>query len=56
MKPSEYGGSGLTVGRSALEELYRRIPDIKADLDETLDFVPAVTLRGMRSISVRWGA
>jgi cytochrome P450 len=42
--------------RSALEELYRRIPDIRADLDETLDFVPAVTLRGMRHLAARWGA
>jgi len=42
--------------RSALEELYRRIPDIRADLDEPLDFVPAVTLRGMRHLAVSWGS
>ena len=42
--------------RSALEELYRRIPDIRADLEQPLEYVPAVTLRGMRHLSVRWGA
>jgi cytochrome P450 len=40
--------------RSALEELYRRIPDIRADLDEPLEYVPAVTLRGLRHLAASW--
>ncbi len=41
-------------GRVALQELYRRLPDIKADLDEPLEFSPAITVRSLKRLTVRW--
>jgi cytochrome P450 len=40
--------------RAALQELYRRIPDIAADLDQQLEFVPAITTPGLKRLAVSW--
>ncbi len=40
--------------RVALQELYRRIPDIAADLDQQLEFVPAITTPGLKRLDVTW--
>ncbi len=42
--------------RIALETLYRRLPDLKADLDQELDFVPLLTSRMVVSQRVSWAA
>jgi cytochrome P450 len=42
--------------RIALETLYRRLPDLKADLDQELDFVPSLTVRMVRSQRVTWAS
>lgn len=41
--------------RVALQELYRRIPDIAADLDQELEYVPAITTPGLKRLAVSWG-
>ncbi len=41
--------------RAALQELYRRIPDLSADLDQQLEFVPAITTPGLKHLAVTWG-
>jgi cytochrome P450 len=38
----------------ALELLYRRLPNLKADLDHAIEFVPSLTVRMIRSQRVRW--
>jgi cytochrome P450 len=40
--------------RIALETLYRRLPDIKADLGEQLHFVPSLAIRGMLGQRATW--
>jgi cytochrome P450 len=40
--------------RAALQELYRRIPDITADLGQQLEFVPAITTPGLKRLAVSW--
>jgi cytochrome P450 len=40
--------------RIALELLYERLPDLKADLDEELQFLRSITVRGFISHHVRW--
>jgi cytochrome P450 len=40
----------------ALETLYRRLPDIVADLSQELSFVPALSVRGIVSQRATWSA
>jgi cytochrome P450 len=40
--------------RIALELLYRRLPDLQADLEQELEFVPSLTARMLRSQRVSW--
>lgn len=40
--------------RVALEELYRQLPDLKADLDQELEYGAAIGLRGLKSMNVTW--
>ncbi|MFT3865105.1 MAG: cytochrome P450 [Solirubrobacterales bacterium] len=40
----------------ALRTLYRRLPDIVADLDQELSFVPALSVRGIVSQQATWSA
>lgn len=42
--------------RIAVEALYRRLPDLKADLDQQLEFVPSLAVRGIISQRVSWSA
>jgi cytochrome P450 len=42
--------------RIALEGLYRRLPNLTADLDRELQFVPSITARVMLSQRVTWSA
>jgi cytochrome P450 len=42
--------------RIALETLYARLPNLKADLDQELQFVPSITARVMLSQRVTWDA
>jgi hypothetical protein len=42
--------------RIALQILYERLPDLKADLDQELEFVPSLSVRGIVSQRARWGA
>jgi cytochrome P450 len=42
--------------RIAVEALYRRLPDLQADLTQELEFVPAVSVRGIVSQNVSWTA
>jgi cytochrome P450 len=43
--------------RSALQELYRRIPDITVDpAEQQLDYHAAVTVRGLKRLAVSWDA
>ncbi len=42
--------------RIAVETLYRRLPGLKADLDQQLDFVQSITVRVMLSQHVSWSA
>jgi len=41
-------------GRAALQELYRRIPDLAADLDQELECVTAITTPAVKSMTVSW--
>jgi cytochrome P450 len=42
--------------RCALEELYRRIPDLVVDpADQPLEYHAAVTVRGLKALQVSWG-
>jgi hypothetical protein len=49
-------GAPLAVpeGRIALETLYRRLPNIKADLDQQLEFKPSLNMRMYGSQRVSW--
>ncbi|HET6509018.1 MAG TPA: cytochrome P450 [Baekduia sp.] len=38
----------------ALQTLYRRLPSLKADLDQELEFIPALTVRGVLHQRVTW--
>ncbi len=40
--------------RTALQELYRRMPDLVADLDQPLEFVVAMSVRGLKHLPVSW--
>ena len=40
--------------RIAVEALYRRLPDIAADLDQELQFIPSITARVMLSQRATW--
>lgn len=40
--------------RIAVEALYRRLPELKADLDQRLEFVPSLAVRGIVSQRVTW--
>ena len=40
--------------RIALETLYRRLPDLKADLQQKRDYLPALTVRAMLNQTVTW--
>ena len=40
--------------RAALQELYRRIPDLAADLEQRLEYVPAITTPGLKRMDVSW--
>lgn len=40
--------------RVALEELYRRLPDIVADPDQPLEYVVATSVRGLKHLGVSW--
>jgi cytochrome P450 len=40
--------------RIAVESLYRRLPDLKAELDQELEFVPSLSVRGIISQRVSW--
>jgi cytochrome P450 len=42
--------------RIALETLYRRLPDLRADLDQELQFVPSLAIRGIVSQRTTWSA
>jgi cytochrome P450 len=42
--------------RIALEALYRRLPNLRADLDQELRFVPSLVVRGVTSQRVTWDA
>jgi cytochrome P450 len=42
--------------RTALQELYRRLPDLAVDLEQPLDFFMALTTRGLRHLPVFWSA
>jgi cytochrome P450 len=42
--------------RIALETLYRRLPDLRADLDQELQVVPALAVRGIVSQRAIWTA
>jgi cytochrome P450 len=42
--------------RIALETLYRRLPDLRADLDQELRFVPSLSIRGILSQRATWTA
>jgi cytochrome P450 len=40
--------------RCALEELYRRLPDLRVVADQPLEYKPAVTVRGLKRLLARW--
>jgi cytochrome P450 len=40
----------------ALQSLYRRLPDIRADLEQKLEFIPALSVRGIISQRATWSA
>jgi cytochrome P450 len=40
----------------ALQSLYRRLPDLRADLDQKLEFIPALSVRGIISQRATWSA
>lgn len=40
--------------RIAVEALYRRLPELRADLDQELEFVPSLAVRGIISQRVSW--
>jgi cytochrome P450 len=40
--------------RIGLEALYRRLPDLRADLDQELQFVPSLAVRGIVSQRATW--
>ncbi|MEV5354903.1 cytochrome P450 [Streptomyces sp. NPDC052693] len=40
--------------RIALQTLYRRLPGLKADLEEKQDYLPALTVRAMLNQTVTW--
>jgi cytochrome P450 len=42
--------------RCALEELYRRIPDLRAVPDQEIAYKPAATTRGLKRLLVSWSA
>lgn len=42
--------------QTALQALYRRLPDIQADLDQELSFVPALSVRAIISQRATWSA
>jgi len=42
--------------RCALQELYRRIPDIAADPDQPVEYNPAISVRGLKRLPVSWAA
>jgi cytochrome P450 len=42
--------------RIACQTLYARLPELKADLEQTLEFVPALSVRAIISQNVTWSA
>jgi cytochrome P450 len=40
--------------RTALQELYRRMPDLLADVDQPLDYLVATSVRGLKHLRVSW--
>ncbi len=40
--------------RVALEELYRRMPDLAAEPDQPLEYVVATSVRGLKHLGVSW--
>lgn len=40
----------------ALQALYRRLPDLRADLEQELEFIPALSVRGIISQRATWSA